>query len=83
MVWNFGEYVPWAQISHCTVFLVHGNSALEKVVNTDNSWKVAENTAYGPIPFHRDSVRHLTVVGPGERFDAERYLWGWQTPGLR
>ncbi len=78
VVWNFGEHVPFAQMTCQTAFLVQGDSELETVVNTDSSWKVAENRAYSPIPVTQAGMGDFTVVGPADRVDGKKYPWGWQ-----
>ncbi len=82
VVWNFGEYLPWAQMTHSTAFLLQGNSETESVVNTDERWKALENKAYSPLPIDRESVPSFCVVGPGDRVDGSRYPWGWEKPGF-
>ncbi|MFC1613703.1 family 78 glycoside hydrolase catalytic domain [Gemmatimonadota bacterium] len=80
VVWNFGEHLPWAQMTHSTAFLVQGNSTAESVVNTDQNWKVAENRAYSPLPINREKVPAFCVVGPGDRVDGSLYPWAWEQP---
>jgi alpha-L-rhamnosidase len=41
MVWNFGEQMPLAQISHRTAFILQGNSTA--IANTNNNWKVTHS----------------------------------------
>ncbi len=71
-VWNFGEQMAWAQISHQTGLIIQGNSESERIVDTNESWKVIENTAYNPVA----SIAHIT--GPGDQVFAQRYPWGWK-----
>ena len=82
VVWNFGEHLPWAQMSYETAFLVQGGSELEAAVNTDSTWKVAENMAYSPIPVSAATTGDFTVVGPTERVDGKKYPWGWKKPAF-
>ncbi|HUU29294.1 MAG TPA: alpha-L-rhamnosidase C-terminal domain-containing protein [archaeon] len=82
VVWNFGEYLPWAQMTYSTAFVVQGNGPGEAVVNTGESWKAAENKAYSPIPIDRSKIRAFTVVGPGDRVDGGLFPWGWEKPEL-
>jgi len=78
VVWNFADHVPYAQITYETAFLLQGDSQLEAAVNTDSTWKVTENTAYSPIPVSASTTGVFTVVGPTDRMDGEKYLWGWE-----
>lgn len=77
-VWNFAEHRPVAQHSVRTGFILQGDTNLERMANTDESWEVLENHAYEPIPVR---LRAYYVVGPGEAIDAGQYPWGWQEPG--
>jgi len=74
-VWNFGEFSPGAQISHCTGFILQGNSQHESVLNTSPSWAVCKDAAYSPIPVQ---VPGYYVSGPGEDFKASKHIWDLQ-----
>ena len=82
VVWNYGELAPEAQTTWRTGFLIQGDSAAEQVVNSGSTWKAAPDPAYAPIPFTHAQLRGYYVVGPGERFDAAKFPWGWETPGF-
>jgi len=73
-VWNFGEYRAWGQISLQTGFLIQGNSDVEEILNTDESWKVCENHAYTPL------FEDYRVTGARELIMGEQYPWNWQLP---
>ncbi len=83
VVWNFGEHVPYAQITSETGFLLQGDTDAESVVNTGESagWKVLASEAYRPIPINTETMHAFTVVGPGDSVDARKYPWGWREPG--
>ncbi len=83
VVWNFGEYVPYAQITSETGFVLQGDTDAESVVNTgDNSgWKVLADEAYRPIPVTTETMHNFTVVGPGDSVDTRKYPWGWREQG--
>ncbi|MBS1872638.1 MAG: family 78 glycoside hydrolase catalytic domain [Acidobacteria bacterium] len=80
VVWNFGPDAPLAQNTNETGFLLQGDTAAERVVDTGAEWRAAIDTAYSPIPVRmgRD-VSGYYVVGPGERVDAAKHPWGWET----
>ncbi len=78
VVWNFGEYMPWAQTTLRTAFIVQGNGTAESAVNTGEGWKVFLDESYQPLEDYRKSINQFIVVGPGERVDGSRYPWGWQ-----
>ena len=81
VVWNQGEYKPFAQHSAMTAFLVQGNDAdTEGLVNTDKSWKVLKNNALSP--YSMDNIAKLQtflVVGCGDKVDGKTYPWAWET----
>jgi alpha-L-rhamnosidase len=72
VVWNFGANAPGAQMSLGTGFIVQGNSAAEKAVNTDGSWKAVRDAAYSP------SLENLRDIGCNDIVDGARYPWGWE-----
>ena len=74
-VWNFGDYMPWAQMSTRTGFIMQGNEEAEHIVNTDQSWLTMINPAYQPFRVKTNSFR---VVGPGDLVDGNQYPWGWE-----
>ncbi|NUO79749.1 alpha-L-rhamnosidase [candidate division KSB1 bacterium] len=79
VVWNFGEFIPWAQMTHETAFILQGNTEAEALVNTNKDWKVTQNTAYSPLPVDSRTLHTFIVVGPGDRVEAAQYPWGWET----
>jgi alpha-L-rhamnosidase len=80
VVWNFGEYKPWAQFSLKTAFILQGNSPIEEIVNTNPSWKVIKNYAYSPASAGaKETYGQFVVVGPCDRVDAALYPWGWES----
>jgi alpha-L-rhamnosidase len=80
VVWNFGEHKALSQISNRTAFILQGNGEAEMIINTDDSWKVIQNSAYEPIPFGPIAFHGYYVVGPGERINASMHLWDWEKP---
>src|SRR5579885_89093 len=80
VVWNFGPEAPLAQVTHQTGFLLQGDAAAERIVDTGPEWKGIRDPAYAPVPVRmgRD-VSGYYVAGPGEQFDASNYPWGWET----
>ncbi|MDP4209150.1 MAG: alpha-L-rhamnosidase C-terminal domain-containing protein [Bacteroidota bacterium] len=49
MVWNEAEYRPEYQVSLRTSFIIQGNTSVEEILNTDNTWKCVEDKAFSPI----------------------------------
>lgn len=78
VVWNFGEHIPFAQMTDRTAFIVQGDKSQQQIVNTDDSWRVLVDQAYAPLP---PTLLHtFVVVGPGDQVQGDRYPWGWQDP---
>lgn len=82
VVWNFGEYMPAAQMSNKTGFIMQGNTELESVVNTNQTWKVFQNQAYKPIPVDGRKLRTYIVVGCGEEVEAGKFPTDWEKPSF-
>ncbi|HVG39257.1 MAG TPA: alpha-L-rhamnosidase N-terminal domain-containing protein, partial [Pyrinomonadaceae bacterium] len=78
VVWNFGQLAPEAQITNQTGFLLQGDTEVERVVDTNASWKTLRNESYTPLPVTHGEMRGYFVAGPGDRVDASRYPWGWE-----
>jgi alpha-L-rhamnosidase len=82
LVWNMGVHAPVAQVSNQTAFVLQGNGEAEKIINTGNSWKVLQDSAYTPCSMDNGArLRTYMVIGPGDQVDASRYPWGWEQPG--
>jgi hypothetical protein len=75
VVWNFGEFIPLAQITLRTAFLLQADDPKHNFINTDEKWKVLQNPAYLPV---EPNLNAFNVVGAGEKIVAEKYPWGWQ-----
>jgi alpha-L-rhamnosidase len=83
VVWNYGEFKPWAQFSLKTAFILQGNSPPEELINTNSSWKVLKDIAYSSAGAgSKETDGQFVVVGPCDRVDAALYPWGWETPGF-
>lgn len=78
IVVGYGEFSPWAQISHETGLLVQGNTAAEAAINTPGGWKVLKNDAY-TLSFDEMRAVMEPVIGPSERVDLAKCPWGWET----
>jgi hypothetical protein len=80
VVWNFGPDMPEAQVSSQTGFLLQGDGAAEKDVDSGPGWSCLRNEAYEPLPLNREEIRNqYYVAGPGDKVTAARYPWGWET----
>lgn len=74
IVWNFGEFIPLAQMTLRTAFLLQADDPNHNFLNTNENWKVYQNPAYSPLQSNLDTY---IVVGPGEKIVAEKYPWNW------
>jgi len=74
IVWNFAGARPEAQHTSKTGFILQGNGPAESVLNTNKSWVVMKDAAYGIQP---GTLRDFTSVGPGEKFDGRLHPWKW------
>jgi len=82
LVWNMGEHAAVAQISNQTAFALQGNSSLEELVNTDDSWKVYRDEAYTPCSLdNMEKTSSYMVIGPGDHVKGALYPWGWEKQG--
>jgi alpha-L-rhamnosidase len=75
-IWNFGTHAPIAQMSDRTAFLVHGQSAAERVADTDASWSVQIEPGIHTIQPH---VGGYYAADPGIRLDAGAFDWSWNS----
>jgi hypothetical protein len=76
-VWNMSNVKPLAQISNCTGFILQADSDENYFINTNASWKAAQNFAYQPISDFSYLNTYL-VTGPFDSVDGSKYIWGWQ-----
>jgi alpha-L-rhamnosidase len=80
-LWNMGSGAPAAQISYQTAFILQGNSEREKIVNTNNSWKIIKNEGYFPEPFPAARLASY-IVGSCDSVDFNRYPMEWEKENL-
>ncbi len=79
LVWNMGVHAPVAQVTNQTAFVLQGNTDAEKIINTNNTWKVFRDTSYTPCSTDNGSrMRTYMVIGPGDQLTAATYPWGWE-----
>jgi len=75
VVWNFGEFIPGAQITLRTAFVLQADDQIHNFVNTDQKWKVLQNPAYSPV---LPDLNSSNFVGPCEKVAGDKYPWNWQ-----
>ena len=79
VVWNFGDLAPLAQMTLQAGFVLQGDTAAERIVDTSTNWKCLQNTAYSPLKFTSQDMHGYYAAGPGERVYASAYPWGWES----
>lgn len=78
-VWNMGKFMPVAQISNQTAFLLQGDSMNEDIVDTDQAWMVMQSQAHTPCSVdNAERLKAYMVVGPGDEMNGLYYPWGFQ-----
>ena len=75
VVWNFGEFIPGAQMTLRTAFVLQADDSKFNFINTNPQWKVIQDLAYLPVS---PTLNSFNFVGPGEKIIADKYPWGWQ-----
>ena len=75
-VWNFGTHAAVRQMSDRIGFLVHGESAAERIADTDLTWEVAQEKAIETI---QPQMTGYYAAGPGEQLDGRKFDWQWST----
>ncbi len=78
IVWNYGEFKPWAQISLSSGFIIQGNNESASILNTPGNWKGKIIEAYKPLPVDREALGTFIIVGPGDKIDGSLFPWEWQ-----
>ena len=79
---GYGDLAPYASMGQRTAFLLQGDTAAERTVDTGAGWKVFRDSGYQPFQADRERLHTFVVVGPGDRLDAAQHPWGWQQPGF-
>jgi alpha-L-rhamnosidase len=76
VVWNFGDEKPVWQISYQTAFILQGNTKAEEIINTDDSWKCIQDTAYSPL--QPQLIYTYYAAGAAEKIDMNAYASDWK-----
>jgi hypothetical protein len=79
VVWNFGVLTPLAQMSDSTGFVLHGDSAAERIADTGQSWEVEEEKGVRLLPTPEAVRDQYYVAEPAERIDGTVIDWDWNT----
>lgn len=79
-VWNLGTFTPVAQISYRTGFLVRGESSLEQIANTNDSWWAEQEPGFQVAAVSMGELRGYFAADPIEKIDGRLYDWTWDAP---
>lgn len=79
---SYGDLAPYAAMSQRTGFLLQGDTATERMIDTGPGWKTFQAAGYKPFQADRAALRTFVVVGPGDRLDAAQHPWGWEQRGF-
>jgi alpha-L-rhamnosidase len=75
VVWNFGDDKPVWQISYETAFILQGNTKAEEIINTNDSWKCMQDTAYSAL--QPQLIYTYYAAGAAEKVDMNKYPQQW------
>ncbi len=82
VVWNYSEHAPQAQVTAETGFLLQGDTASERIVDTGPQWKCLSGRSSSILPVTHEEMRGYFVAGPGEKILGALHPWDWETPGF-
>ncbi|MEM1118856.1 MAG: alpha-L-rhamnosidase C-terminal domain-containing protein [Bacteroidota bacterium] len=74
-VWNMGTFIPEAQITLRTAFILQGGTSQAQLLNTNSTWKVKKDESISLIPVQMSTYY---VAGPGERVDMANRQKNWK-----
>lgn len=78
LVWHAANFTPVMQMSAGRAgFILQGNGDTEKIVNTDNTWKVLKSTSYKPVRAGGQALGYI-AIGFTEQVDYSNYPTGWE-----
>ncbi len=81
-VWNYGDDPPYALFSVKTAFILQGDTGIERVVDSDSTWRVMRDGSVTAEPLDRAAMHTYIVVGPGDHIDGRTFPWGWTATGF-
>jgi alpha-L-rhamnosidase len=78
-VWNLGTFAPIAQISNRTGFLVRGESQLEQMADTNDSWLAEQEPGFQVAAVSMGELRGYFAADPIEKIDGRLFDWTWDS----
>jgi hypothetical protein len=82
-VWNFGVYMPVAQMSDRTAFLLESEATDDTGISTPKGWMVEIEPGHKALPRVQNGFWAYMAQGPGEELDADQYDWSWNSPDAK
>jgi alpha-L-rhamnosidase len=76
-VWNFGVLAPLAQISDRIGFVLHGDSAAERIADSGPGWEVEQERGIQLLPTPESLANQYYKADPAERIDGTTLDWNW------
>ncbi len=76
-VWNPGSKSGQRHISSQTAFILQGNSDVEQVLNTDQSWKVLRDEGHFFIGMNSTVVGGGYIAGACDSIVGAKHPWDW------
>jgi hypothetical protein len=79
---SYGDGGPLASMGRRLGFILQGDTAAERMADTNNTWKAWLDTASRPFTDDRGRLHTYFAIGPGESLDGSAYPWDWEKPGF-
>lgn len=77
---SYGDGGPLANMGRRLGFILQGDTAAERVIDTNKSWKAWHDTATRPFADDRGKLHTYFALGPGQSLDGSAYPWNWEQP---
>ncbi len=81
----YGEAAPLYLMGRRAGLILQGDSKLESLVNSDDSWKYIRDESTTPLVFKAglpDVSGQYYAAGPMDRVEGALVPWGWEKPGF-
>lgn len=80
-VWSYNT-TPWAQLTLRTALIVQGNSEIESIINTNQSWQVKPDYSRTFLEHDFNFFNQLTGVGNCEKYVPAKSNNAWKLPNF-
>jgi alpha-L-rhamnosidase len=79
---SYGAGGPLASMGRTLGFILQGDTAAERIVDSGKEWKVLVDASTKPFTDDRGKLHTYFALGPGESHDGNLHSWGWELPGF-